>query len=146
MNWMKSFYKYGRIQRAHIISILRCAGECKKALGDSSYIKLKDDDYCMIDCKNNFFLQRIVFLFDHWSRCVDDCTVIFPVKKNCCKSADVWQQERHCRQRQIHDQLAAYNPDVSTRSAVRSPFCLSQFRPSINVRSCRSLSEEGRWD
>jgi len=55
---MKSFYKYGRIQRAHIISILRCAGECKKALGDSSYIKLKDDDYCMIDCKNNFFYRE----------------------------------------------------------------------------------------
>lgn len=34
-------------------------------------------------------------------------------EKNSCKSADVWQQERHARHRQIRDQLAAYNPDVS---------------------------------
>jgi len=76
---------------------------------------------------------------------IDNRTVMFPVK-NCCKSADVWQQERHCRQRQIRDQLAAHNLDVSTRSTVRSPFCLLQSRPSMNAHSCRSLSEEGRWD
>lgn len=39
-----------------------------------------------------------------------------------CKSAGVWQQERHARHRQIRDQLAAHNPNVIQRlcSAVRS--------------------------
>lgn len=101
-------------------------------------------DYWMIivDWKNKFFCKGLYSYF------VIDALMIGDVsyERNCCKSADVWQQERHCRQRQIRDQLAAYNLDVSTRSAVRSPFCLSQSHPSMNARSCRSLSEEGRWD
>lgn len=65
-----------------------------------------------------FFRKRrsfgTLFRYSCWSH--DDVLC----EKDCRKYGDVWQQERRSRHRQIRDQLAAYNPDVSTRSAVRS--------------------------
>lgn len=144
MNWMKCLCKYGRAGRALVFSIMQLT-MAKRILEDCNYVKLEDDDYRTMDWRNKFFaedriLTSSLIIVRWWSYGNISC------ERNCYKSVYVWQQERHCRQCQIRDQLAAYNPDVSTRSTVRSSFCLSQSCPSMNARSCRSLSGEGRWD
>lgn len=122
----------------------RTSDECKKVLQDYNYVKLEDDDIAWWTGRRNFLL-KITFLFHHWSWCVDDRTVIFPVKET------VVNPPMYGNKRGTTDNVRfvinwPHIIRMSTRSTVRPPFCLSQSHPSMNAHSCRSLSGEGRWD